>query len=185
MFGSEIAHNESGSCFQLPLLEKGTRLVELKETRFGTLEFEEKFVITFEQGILGFPLSSRYILFPHEKGSPFSWLQSVDEAAVAFLVVNPLDFFSDYEVVIEDADVEMLQVENADDLELLTLVTIPEGHPEEMRTNLAGPVVINASNRRGKQLLMREYSTQQPLVPNALKTAFLSEVEENRSQTEA
>ncbi|MBF0611250.1 MAG: flagellar assembly protein FliW [Magnetococcales bacterium] len=146
--------------------------MEIHGTRFGTLEFQEQDIITIREGLLGFPMSKRYILFPFGDESSFFWLQSVDEAEIAFIVINPFDFFNDLEFAISDADIQSLGLDSEEDSELFTLVTIPEGHPEEMRTNLAGPVLVNAANRTGKQVLMKGYSPRQPLIPDALKDEF-------------
>lgn len=156
--------------------------MELKGTRFGTLEFEERDVIVLEEGLLGFPLSRRFVLFPYGEDSPFFWLQSADEPDVAFLVVNPFDFFADLEYPISDEDSAAVELLNQEDAEMFTLVTIPEGRPEDMRTNLAGPVLVNVVNRKGRQLLMRQYSPRQPLVPDTLKETFRQEARKNRSR---
>lgn len=157
-------------------------MIELKNTRFGDLEFDEQDIINLAEGLLGFPLSQRFVLFPYGEDSPFFWLQSVDEPEVAFLVVNPFQFFADLEYAIGDEEVAGLQLADSDDAEIFTLVTIPEGRPEEMRTNLAGPVLVNVANRQGKQLLIKTYSARQPLVPDPLKETFRTEAEKNRSR---
>ncbi|MEO5365924.1 MAG: flagellar assembly protein FliW [Magnetococcus sp. WYHC-3] len=143
--------------------------MEIQGTRFGTLEFDPGELIRLEEGLLGFPLSQRFLLFPYGKSSPFFWLQSVDEPEIAFIVVNPFDFFGELEFVVGDDDARALDLTSSEDLEVFTLVTIPEGRPEEMRTNLAGPVVVNVKNRRGRQVLMKQYSPRQPLLPQELR----------------
>ncbi|MBF0455028.1 MAG: flagellar assembly protein FliW [Magnetococcales bacterium] len=149
--------------------------MEIHGTRFGVLEFNEKEIIEISDGLLGFPLSHRFLLFPYGQDSSFFWLQSVDEVDIAFIVVNPFDFFSDLEFSIQDADGETLGLEREEDVEVFTLVTIPEGRPEEMRTNLAGPVVVNTVNRQGKQILLKEFSPRQPLIPNGMRAKYLRE----------
>ncbi|MBF0434730.1 MAG: flagellar assembly protein FliW [Magnetococcales bacterium] len=149
--------------------------MEIHGTRFGVLEFEDSEVITIGDGLLGFPLSNRFLLFPYGQDSSFFWLQSVDEPEIAFIVVNPFDFFADLEFAIQDEDTEQLGLERGEDVEVFTLVTIPEGRPEEMRTNLAGPVVVNTVNRKGKQILIKEFSPRQPLIPKVLRERYLNE----------
>ncbi|MBF0367970.1 MAG: flagellar assembly protein FliW [Magnetococcales bacterium] len=143
--------------------------MEIHGTRFGTLEFNGDEVILLEEGLLGFPLSKRYLMFPYSDDSSFFWLQSVDEPEIAFIVINPFEFFSNLEFSIGDDDAIALELERSEDVEVFSLVTIPDGKPEEMRTNLAGPVVVNAANRRGRQILLKEYSPRQPLIPNQMK----------------
>jgi flagellar assembly factor FliW len=149
--------------------------MEIHGTRFGTLEFEDTDIINLKEGLLGFPMSMRFLLFPYGEGSSFFWLQSVDEPELAFIVVNPFDFFGDLEFVIQDEDAASIRLDRREDVEIFSLVTIPEGKPEEMRTNLAGPVVVNVSNRQGKQVLMKEYSPRQPLIPEELRDDFRKE----------
>ena len=149
--------------------------MEIHGTRFGVLEFNEEEVIEIKDGLLGFPLSTNFLLFPYGQDSSFFWLQSVDEAEIAFIVVNPFDFFSDLEFAIDDDDVEKLSLEKGEDVEIFSLVTIPDGRPEEMRTNLAGPVVVNTVNRQGKQVLLKGYSARQPLIPGDMRAKYLRE----------
>ena len=159
--------------------------MEIHGTRFGVLEFNEDEVIEIKDGLLGFPLSKSFLLFPYGQDSSFFWLQSVDEAEIAFIVINPFDFFGDLEFVLEDADADSLTLERGEDVEVFTLVTIPEGRPEEMRTNLAGPVVVNTVNRLGKQILLKGYSPRQPLIPNEMRSKYLQETIKHVEETGA
>jgi len=154
--------------------------MEIQGTRFGVLEFEERETITLSEGLLGFPMSKRFLLFPYGEDSSFFWLQSIDEPEIAFIVVNPFDFFANIEFVIQDADADALQLQRQEDVEIFTLVTIPEGRPEEMRTNMAGPVVVNVQNREGRQILVKEFSPRQPLIPENMRTSYLKEAEAQR-----
>lgn len=149
--------------------------MEIHGTRFGVLEFNEEEIININDGLLGFPLSKRFLLFPYGEDSSFFWLQSVDEPEIAFIVINPFDFFSDLEFAIQDEDAEALALDRGEDVEVFSLVTIPEGRPEEMRSNLAGPVIVNTANRLGKQILLKEYSPRQPLIPQEMRTKYLLE----------
>ncbi|MBF0132704.1 MAG: flagellar assembly protein FliW [Magnetococcales bacterium] len=154
--------------------------MEIQGTRFGVLEFEENEIIEIADGLLGFPLSKKFLLFPYGQDSSFFWLQSVDEPEIAFIVVNPFDFFADLEFSIQDEDASALGLENSEDVEVFSLVTIPEGRPEEMRTNLAGPVVVNTGNRRGRQILIKELSPRQPLIPKELRAKYLKETDRKK-----
>jgi flagellar assembly factor FliW len=149
--------------------------MEIHGTRFGVLEFNEEEIIEIDDGLLGFPLSNKFLLFPYGQDSSFFWLQSVDEAEIAFIVVNPFDFFGELEFVIEDNDADSLGLERDEDVEVFSLVTIPEGRPEEMRTNLAGPVVVNTLNRKGKQILLKGLSPRQSLIPHEMRAKYLRE----------
>ncbi|MBF0108995.1 MAG: flagellar assembly protein FliW [Magnetococcales bacterium] len=144
-------------------------MMEVQGTRFGTLSFDAEDIIQLADGLLGFPMSRRYIMFPYSDDSSFFWLQSVDEPEISFIVINPFDFFANIEFEIADEDARAIGLEKSEDVEMFTLVTIPEGQPEDMRTNLAGPVVVNTRTRKGKQILLGQYSARQPLIPKELR----------------
>ncbi len=146
--------------------------MEIHGTRFGTLKFREEELITLAEGMMGFPNSTQYLMFPYATDSSFFWLQSIEEPEIAFIVINPFDFFADLEFLIEDDVSEALGLEKGEDLEVFTLLTIPDSKPEEMRTNLAGPVVVNIRNRQGRQVVMKEYSARQPLIPYEMRGTY-------------
>ncbi len=147
--------------------------MEVHDTRFGTLDVNEEEIIRLDNGLMGFPNSTRYIMFPYADDSSFFWLQSVDEPEIAFIVINPFDFFNDLVFEVGDDDAAGISLERGEDVEIFTLVTIPDGAPEEMRTNLAGPVVVNVNNRQGCQILVKELSPRQALIPAEMKSAVM------------
>ena len=146
--------------------------MEVKGTRFGTLKVSEEEIISVDGGLMGFPESTQYIMFPYSDDSSFFWLQSVDEPEIAFIVINPFDFFNDLVFEVGDDDAASISLERGEDVEIFTLVTIPDGSPAEMRTNLAGPVVVNVTNRQGRQILVKEFSPRQALIPAEMKKAI-------------
>ena len=149
--------------------------MEVQDTRFGTLNVDDKELITLDGGLMGFPNSTRYIMFPYSDDSSFFWLQSIDEPEIAFIVINPFDFFNDLVFEVSDDDAQSINLERGEDVEIFTLVTIPDGAPEEMRTNLAGPVVVNVANRQGRQILVKEFSPRQALIPVDMRDSVLSQ----------
>ncbi|MBF0340856.1 MAG: flagellar assembly protein FliW [Magnetococcales bacterium] len=155
--------------------------MEIHGTRFGTLKYMPDELITLEKGMMGFPNSKRYLMFPYSEDSSFFWLQSVDEPEIAFIVINPFDFFSELEFLVEDADTAAIGLDKGEDMEVFSLLTIPDGRPEEMRTNLAGPVVVNVRNRRGRQVVIKEYSARQPLIPYEMRGAYREQTRGKRA----
>ncbi|MBF0183682.1 MAG: flagellar assembly protein FliW [Magnetococcales bacterium] len=139
--------------------------MEVQGTRFGSLNFGEEDLICLEEGLMGFPASKRFLLFPYAEESAFYWLQSVDEPEVAFIVINPFEFFTNLDFTISDEDSARIALERSEDVEVFSLVNVPDGQPEAVRTNLAAPVLVNVHNRRGKQILAPDYSARQPLIP--------------------
>lgn len=127
----------------------------LVDTRcFGTIDLAEDKIITFERGIFGFEDCKRYtILYDIEgKDVKISWLQSLDEAALALPVISPLLVKPDYNPVIEDELLEGLGELKDENLVVFLTVTVP---PDVKNTtvNLKAPIIINADTKRGCQVV--------------------------------
>jgi flagellar assembly factor FliW len=126
----------------------------VETTRFGKITVEPDKVITLPQGMIGFPRRTRYLFVQHRPESPLHWMQSLDSGDLAFVVVNPLLFEPDYQVVLGKAEMESLKVEQPADIQVWVVVTIPPGHPEKMTANLRAPLVVNLNQRLGAQIIL-------------------------------
>lgn len=131
-----------------------TTKLTAQTSRFGEIEYSTDAVLTFCDGLLGFPLFKSYAIIEHKEGSAFRWLQSLDEPGLAFLVVDPFVFVNTYEFEINDRDANDLKLAEDTPRVVYTIVTIPRGKPDEMTMNLAGPIVINAETRDAKQFVI-------------------------------
>ena len=125
--------------------------------RFGAIEVKEEEIITMVEPILGFPYAKRYVLLDHKEGSPFKWLQSLDDGGLAFVVINPKLVKPDYVVPLEEEEAKKLQIENPEDAEVYVMVVIPED-PRKMTVNLRAPVIINRRKRLAKQVIIPDDS---------------------------
>jgi flagellar assembly factor FliW len=138
--------------------------LKIETTRFGVKEIDEGKIISVPYGMLGFPQSRRFVLFPHKEGSPFYWFQSADDPALAFVLTKPSLFVSGYTVDLRETIRRMAwgESENGASFELYVVVTIPRGSPEKMTANLLGPVLINNEARQAVQMVLSEspYSHQ-------------------------
>ena len=127
--------------------------MKINTINFGEIEIEEKNIIEFEDGLPGFENIKKYVLLKEDE-LIIDYLQGVDEDIV-FPVIDPFTVNKEYEFKIPDNAVEKLNIENYEDLEIYTIVVIPE-NIKKMRTNLQGPIVINKKCNKGKQLLLDE-----------------------------
>lgn len=144
------------------------QLRQVQTLRFGTVTVQESAVITFVQPILGFESLQEFALFEHEENSPFQWLQSLEDPTLAFVVTNPTLFGHPYEFVLPQDACDVLNLQNASDAQVLTIVTIPEENPVEMTVNLLGPIVFHNETRLAVQLILddaKTYGTKVRLVP--------------------
>ncbi len=145
--------------------------MKIPTLRFGPVEVREEQVISVPPGLIGFPNHKRFVLLEHKKGSPFLWFQSVDDEALAFVLVDPLLFKTDYEIQVGPEDRKMLGLsESCEGLQTLVIVNISPGDPVEITANLLGPLLINTRNRLARQVVLysNTYSTRVPL-PSAGK----------------
>lgn len=132
------------------------------QSRFGPVDYDESDLVTLEDGLVGFAKLTRFLVLEHKPGSPFRWLQSIDEPATAFLVADPFHYVADYAPTLTDTQVAVLGLTPETATLIFATASIPRGKPEELKLNLAGPIVINAETRRGRQVVLEDeaYTTQ-------------------------
>lgn len=120
---------------------------------FGEISYDPERVITFPEGIPGFPDDNRFLLMSeNEDEDLFFWLQSVDNGDVAFTLMDVYKVLPDYDPQVEQE--EIAQLGELDDTPLLiyNIVVIPD-YVRHMRVNLLAPVVINLNTGLGKQMI--------------------------------
>lgn len=122
-------------------------------TRFGNVEIDDKKIITFRKGILGFPDLHEYAILDSNDKSPLKWLQAIKDPAVAFVITDPLIFIPDYKIDVYRSDIEDIGVEKLEDVLNFVIVTVPR-NPKKMTANLKGPILINTKNNEAKQLVL-------------------------------
>jgi len=123
---------------------------------FGTVDLDDDKVITFDDGLFGFEEYKKFaLIFNNEaKERPaISWLQSVDEQALALPVMIPTIVKPDYNPVVEDDALDTLGDWNEDNISVLVTVTVPE-NLKEMTTNLKAPIIINTNSMKGVQTVV-------------------------------
>ena len=70
--------------------------MEIKTKTKGTIDVDEKKILEFPEGLVGFEEYKKYALLQSEY-DPFLWLQSVDRQNLAFLLVDPFVICTNYE----------------------------------------------------------------------------------------
>ena len=139
--------------------------MQLQTTRFGSVSVDPEHVMTFPQGLLGIGEggAARFALLQSEDWGPFYWLQSADDPAIAFLVVDPALFFKDYQVLIREETQADLDLADAKDGQIMVICNRAG---DWLTGNLLGPLVINTRTRLGQQIVLTEkkWTCRQPLV---------------------
>ena len=140
--------------------------MKIQTTRFGELNVPAECIIRFVSSLAGFPRHKRFALFPFEENSPFYLLQSVSNAELTFLMVDPYRFFDGYVFELEDELAADLGFSADNPPAVYTLTTLHDKQ-EDATVNLLGPVLVNWSNRTAVQMTLQNssYAVRQPLFP--------------------
>ncbi len=134
---------------------------------FGEIEIADEKVITFENGIIGFPELKRFaLLHDEEKGSNVGirFLQSLDEPGFAMPVMDPLIVKPDYDPEVNDELLVSAGNISVDNILVLVTVTIPSDLTK-MSVNLQGPFVINVEEHKACQIIVEngDYPVKFPI----------------------
>ena len=116
---------------------------------YGEVPVLEKQIIEFPTGLYGFESLHSYALLDSHT-PPFYWLQSVEDAELAFILINPYVVTREYVLDIPGEDLKLVGDPDPDDLLVFAIVTIPEDR-RDISCNLQGPLIINRERRLGRQ----------------------------------
>ncbi len=140
--------------------------MKVKTAHFGTVEVDEAAVITFPNGLIGLPKSTRFAILDGPEGTPFKWLQSTEEEWLALVMLDPLQLLPDYQVDIRPDD--MTELKLADPAKAVVAVVCSiMGDARSMTINLVGPLVFNPEQRLAKQIIQgnSDYTTKHSVFP--------------------
>lgn len=145
----------------------------LQSDKLGEIEIEQDKIITFPQGIPGFPEDRDYVIIPAgTDDNPFYFLQSTSDAELCFIMTEPHSFYSDYDFELSEEIVQQLAIEQPEDVLIYSLVTLKD-ELKQATTNLQAPVVINVKNKKARQFIMNDtkFHTRTPLFPQEVIAA--------------
>ena len=129
--------------------------MQLQTKKFGEITVNEEDILFFPEGLPGFEHVKKFTLLGRKgMDSLFFWLQSIDDPDLSFVVTDPFAALLDYFVDAEDSETEQLQLQKAEDVLTLAIVTVPE-NVKKTSINLKAPVLINLKNNIGKQIIMK------------------------------
>jgi flagellar assembly factor FliW len=141
----------------------------IHSVNFGDIEVPEDKIISFKEGLPGFPQIRRFTMLELEELKPFQYLQSLDDPPIALLVINPFLVDEGYKFDLTPADMDEIRTTSPENVAVFAVATVPE-EPEKATLNLMAPILINESVRVGKQVILHDsgFSVKHPLF-NALK----------------
>ncbi|MBQ0042017.1 MAG: flagellar assembly protein FliW [Lachnospiraceae bacterium] len=141
---------------------------------FDEVDISDDKIITFANGIIGFPDLQKFAIIHDEKRgaqSPIRWLQSIDEPAFALPIMDPLTILDNYNPQVEDELLKPVGDLDKDQMLVMVTVTVPSDITK-MSVNLKAPIVINANERKACQVIAEgdEYAVKFPIYDIIQKT---------------
>lgn len=135
--------------------------MKIATTRFGEIDLPDESLITFPEGIVGFPHATGFVIFDCGDDGIFKWLQSVNVPELAFVICEATLIVPQYQIAIGRKEQDVLRLERPEDAAVCLILSIPP-NPADMTANLVGPIVMNAESRLGMQLVLvnPEYDTR-------------------------
>jgi flagellar assembly factor FliW len=128
------------------------RTMRVKTKTYGEIDADERQLVSFPEGILGFEKFKDYILLDAQQ-KPFFYLQSIDVPDLAFILIDPFLFRPDYSIDADDDALGAIGVSQPGDVLVFAIVTVP-GEGGAVTANLMGPLIINKSKRLGMQIVL-------------------------------
>jgi len=138
----------------------------------GPLRVGRAELLTFPQGLYGFPECRRWVLVPTKRDGLF-WLQSAEHTPLAFLLVDPFLYFPGYAVDLSAADLARVGTSEPGEIVVLAVVTVGSRDGSPPTANLQGPVVLNMRAREGFQIVLsvEGYGVREPFAIEAQSAA--------------
>lgn len=123
---------------------------------FGPLEIDADQIIEFCSPIYGFERLSRFVLlYDDSVPGPFCRLQSLDEAEVCFVLVEPTAIIPEYAPAFSQ-DVRKLLALEPDETPVLRVMTVIPKDYAESTMNLKSPILINPAKKCAAQIILEE-----------------------------
>jgi len=117
------------------------------------IEVSDKDIVTFDEGIPGFLDMHSFAVINDSKNTFISYMQSLDEENVCFIIMPPVFIERDYDIEISDSTVQKLEIKKPEDVKLYAILTIP-GNFKDATANLKAPIVVNTKNNKAVQEIL-------------------------------
>jgi flagellar assembly factor FliW len=126
---------------------------------------DEAVLLTFPEGLAGYPDNRVFRLFEPPDAYPLKFLQSEEDPSLSFTCMDAAAVKVDYTVPLSGEDALQLALATPEAALVLVLVVVPED-PRQMTANLAGPLVVNTATRTGRQVVLdsRVFPLQYPVM---------------------
>lgn len=121
---------------------------------FGEIEVNENDTISFSLGMYGFEDYMSYVILKDSPEDDIMFLQSLDNADLSFVLVDPYSISRTYTPNLNEEDLSELKVKNEVELKFLVIAIIKENVKDSV-VNLKSPIAINPKTRVAKQVIVQ------------------------------
>lgn len=140
--------------------------MDINTKYLGKINIDKESILSFPNGLLGLKDSNEFAIINMEDMPYFKFLQDIKNPNISFLVINPWEFFSDYDIELPDEKLKNININPKSEnlMEIYAIVTLSKEF-KKSTANLLAPVVINLKERKGKQFVLNNspYTTKHPL----------------------
>ncbi len=137
--------------------------MKLETKNFGTIEFENDAVITFESGLPAFEDKKQFVIIA-EPDTDFYYLQCTEDGDLSLVLIDLGGIMPNYNPLVNEEQLQELgKIDN--NLSIYNVCVIRD-NIENMTINLMAPIVINNDTNKGKQVILEneEYSVKHTLI---------------------
>ncbi len=131
--------------------------MSMRSTVTGQPRIDSEKIFTFPQGIPGFEEYTTFRIF-HKADDAVSayWLESCDNPAVTFTLVDPTEYSLDYELNLSDSEQAIIQATDPMDIGVFLMLVKPEGNTRQPQigAHVGGPLVLNIPQQLGLQKVL-------------------------------
>ncbi|MEL7649223.1 MAG: flagellar assembly protein FliW [Sedimentibacter sp.] len=121
---------------------------------FGDIDVNEEDVIRFDSGMYGFEEYKKYVILKDGQEDDIMYLQSVENADLSFVMIDPYAIFLKYDPVVNEDDLNDLEAKSESDLKFLVIAIIKESFKDSI-VNLKSPVAINPQTKKARQVILQ------------------------------
>ena len=119
-----------------------------------TIEVGPEQVYALEPPLGGFPELRRYVVLP-EAESTVEWLQALDDASVAFALIEPFLFMPEYAFELSESDTAALGLQSTEDAMVRCIITLHQD-PAQITANLLAPIVFCRRTHLARQIILQD-----------------------------
>mgnify|MGYP000894973337 CR=1 FL=1 len=124
-------------------------------------------LIEFPKGIPGFEEYKTFKLIEDEEDHLLANLLAIEDGQAGFVLFRIQLFLKEYlpQIELVEEEAKLLEIEQTDNLEVWTILTLCRSDLTKTTANLRAPVIINRRTRKGAQFVLNDdrYSARYPL----------------------